>query len=500
MYRLLNASSRHRVTEQQFISQYQAAARTATVESLSVARVGNPNGRAVPVAMVVRTVAFGTIAGDADRDIRRQRRRRRRSASPRSCSSPACGHESCCHGSLARPAGDVAGPRRERAGRGPEPDLADPHRGLWDRRFAGPDPAELVASYAAQGYPPDAKVGLDGLERIFQSQLAGTPGGTLRAGTRVLATNQPGARAMPVRTSIDPSLEQAAVTALGSNYGGIAAMDPRTGQILALAGLAFSAVQPPGSTMKIITSTGALQAGIVKLSDTLPDPSAAVIDGYTLHNASGEACGGTLLNAFAVSCNSVFAPLGVKLGAQRLVATAERFGFNHPVPIPGATESTIPTASQIGGALSVGSSAIGQGQVQASALEMTDVAATIAMRGRRPVPTLATTGPPKFVRVTSAKVAHEVQEMMIAVVQYGTGTCGGDPGRDRGRQDRNRPDQQQQHLDGHQPQQRRRLVRWLRPRGGAPDHRRSVVRQSGLRRPTAAPAIRQVIEAALQGR
>ncbi len=67
---------------------------------------------------------------------------------------------------------------------------------------------------------------------------------------------------------------------------------------------------------------------------------------------------------------------------------AERYGFNQPVPIPGATESTIPSASQIGGALAVGSSAIGQGKVQASALEMTDVAATIAMHGRRPIPTL----------------------------------------------------------------------------------------------------------------
>ncbi len=61
-----------------------------------------------------------------------------------------------------------------------------------------------------------------------------------------------------------------------------------------------------------------------------------------LNNANGEDCGGTLELAFAVSCNSVFAPLGVKLGAQRLVATAERFGFNHQPPITGAAESTLP--------------------------------------------------------------------------------------------------------------------------------------------------------------
>jgi cell division protein FtsI/penicillin-binding protein 2 len=210
---------------------------------------------------------------------------------------------------------------------------------------------------------------------------------------------------------------------MAGRYAGIAAMDPRTGALLALAGVAFSALQPPGSTMKIITVTGALEAGIVKLSDTFPIATSATIEGFTLQNARGEACGGTLLNAFAVSCNSVFAPLGVKLGAQRLVDIAERFGFNQPSSIPGAAESQIPSASTIGDALAVGSSAIGQGMVQSTALEMTDVGATIAMAGRRPIPTLLAHQPPKFVRVTSAHVAHLVQLMMIAVVEFGTGTA-----------------------------------------------------------------------------
>src|SRR6202008_1044551 len=108
---------------------------------------------------------------------------------------------------------------------------------------------------------------------------------------------------------------------------GITVMNPRTGGLLALAGIAFSSVQPPGSTMKIITSTAALPAGIVNLGSTFADAGSATIDGYTLQNAGGEVCGGTLLNAFAVSCNSVFAPLGAKLGGKRLVDTAERFGF-----------------------------------------------------------------------------------------------------------------------------------------------------------------------------
>ena len=173
---------------------------------------------------------------------------------------------------------------------------------------------------------------------------------------------------------------------------------------------------------------GALQAGIVTPGSTFPIQTSTTIDGFTMHNASGEACGGTLVNAFAVSCNSVFAPLGVKLGGARLVATAERFGFNHQPPIPGAAESTIPSARDIGDDLAVGSSAIGQGMVQATPLEMSDVAATIAMGGRRPIPTLLAHQRPHFVRVTPARVAHQVQQMMVAVVQYGTGTSAQIPG------------------------------------------------------------------------
>ena len=124
----------------------------------------------------------------------------------------------------------------------------------------------------------------------------------------------------------------------------------------------------------------------------------------------------------------MFAPLGAKLGGKRLVAMAERFGFNQPPTIPGAAESTIPSASTIGDDLAVGSSAIGQGKVQATALEMTDVAATIAMGGRRPLPTLQAHQPPRFVHVTSRHVAGLVQQMMVAVVQFGTGTSAAIPG------------------------------------------------------------------------
>jgi peptidoglycan glycosyltransferase len=427
MYSMLDRASKERVTQTQFLSDYRAAAQTATVRSLSIGHIGSPSAGVVPVLMRVGTAAFGTLRQtllvpyDAVGPTPRVRfadtllfpglRRGERLSRAVSLGSRGA--------ILARNGVPLAqGPDRT----SPIPGVASGIVGTL-----GPPPAAQAATYAALGYPAGAKVGLDGLERVFQSELAGQPGGTLRAGSRILASTHP-VSGKAVRTTIDPNLEAAAITALGSRYGGIVAMDPRNGQLLAAAGLAYSVLQPPGSTMKIITSTAALQAGLVKLTDTFPVASEADIGGYTLHNAGGEVCGGTLLNAFAVSCNSVFAPLGVRVGGPRLVATAERFGFNQPVGIPGAAESTIPSASRIGGATAVGSSAIGQGQVQASALEMTDAAATIAMGGRRPLPTLATGQSPRFAAVSSARVAALVQRMMIAVIQYGTGTAAQIPG------------------------------------------------------------------------
>ena len=119
-------------------------------------------------------------------------------------------------------------------------------------------------------------------------------------------------------------------------------MKPASGQILAVAGLGLDALQPPGSTFKMITTTGVLAAKIANPHTVFPYATYATLDGVKLSNANGEECGGTLELAFAVSCNSVFTPLGVKLGAARLVATAERFGFNHEPGVPGAAESTLP--------------------------------------------------------------------------------------------------------------------------------------------------------------
>ena len=426
MYSMLDPASRQGMSETRFAAAYRRDEMTATVLKLTAEHVGRRSGEFIPVQMLVFTKLFGELRETLEVPLTGSGS----GATVHYTSSllfPGLqGHERLGRHMSLPPRATLFAADGTPLAEGPDRTSPIPDVALQITGTLGPIPAADAARYMADGYPANTHVGLDGLERVFQTQLAGTPGGVLLAGKRVLARTVP-KRGHDVTTTIEPNLERAAVAALGTSYAGIAAMDPRTGALLALAGIAFSAAQPPGSTMKIITSTAALAAGIVKLSTVFPYSTQAVLDGYTLHNASGEDCGGTLLNSFAVSCNSVFAPLGAKVGGQRLLAMAEKFGFNQAPTIPGATESTIPTKS-LGSDLEVGSSAIGQGEVLATPLEMTDVGATIAMGGRRPLPTLQAHQPPRFVPVTSGHVADEVQQMMVAVVDYGTGTAAAIPG------------------------------------------------------------------------
>jgi cell division protein FtsI/penicillin-binding protein 2 len=292
----------------------------------------------------------------------------------------------------------------------------------------GPLPSAQRQQLEAEGVPTDAIVGVSGVEQALDSRLRGRPGGELLAGQRALASAAPVA-APAVRSTVSPAVQRAAVSALGGQLGGIVAIQPSTGQILAVAGLGLDSLQPPGSTFKMVTLSGVLQAGIASPRSTYPYGTYAILDGVKLSNANGEECGGTLELAFAVSCNSVFAPLGVKLGAARLVAMAEGYGFNHEPGLPGAAKSTLPAASQIQGELDVGSTAIGQGQVLASTLQMVTVASTIADGGRRPHPTFAFGAPSKQgPTATSPAVARTVRKLMIAVVREGTGTSAAIPG------------------------------------------------------------------------
>ena len=408
---------------QAFIDDYRRAAATATATAFVPGKVGELEDGVVSVPMTVSTRVFGPIRA--------------------TLRLPFAGEDDDAHiawaQNLAFP-GVERGQRLERSTQLPAradilfrdgtPLAAGEQRtspvGPVASAIAGQlaeAPAARVDELRARGVPSDATVGTTGLERVFDDDLRGRPGGVLRAGSRVVATST--ARAgKAVRTSIDPAVQRAAVEALGGQFGGVAVLRPKTGEILGLAGVAFSGLQPPGSTFKMVTLSGALEARIAGPNSSYPVQTGATIEGVEIENANGESCGGTLRLSFAHSCNSVFAPLGARLGPERLVATAEKFGFNKDVGIPGAATSTIPAAGEIGDALAVGSSAIGQGRVQASALQMAWVAATIGEDGLRTRLTLRAAQPaPKRTRVLRPGTARIVREYMEAVVNVGTGAA-----------------------------------------------------------------------------
>jgi peptidoglycan glycosyltransferase len=289
-----------------------------------------------------------------------------------------------------------------------------------------PPPAERARLFK-RGYPDDAIVGISGLERVFEGDVAGRPGGTLLAGRRALARARP-KKGKPVKSTIDDRIQDSAVAALGGQLGGVAALDPDTGEILGLAGLAYSTLQPPGSTMKIVTITAALEKKIVNFGSEFPVVTSGVAGGQVIQNAGGEACGGDLREVFAESCNSVFAPLGVKIGGKDFVAASERFGFNEPTGIPGAVENTLPPANEMTGDNEVGSSAIGQGRVQSTPLGMAGVAQAIANDGVRLRPVLVKGQKAKRIRATNRRVAAKVTDLMLGVVNFGTGTAAAIPG------------------------------------------------------------------------
>jgi cell division protein FtsI/penicillin-binding protein 2 len=417
MYALLSDAAKKRTTRQRLERTYRQAAETLTLEKVRAGAMIDDT--TIPITLETRI--FGTLRGNltlplGDRKdagpgidwraelvypgLRRGEKLRRETSLP-----PRAAIEARDGTPLAK------GPDRV-SDLGP---IASELAGT-----IGPAPDTRADDLEARGVPDGAAVGLTGLEREFDERLTGTPGGVLFAGQRVLA-NVKARAGSAVRTTIDPKIQRAAVEALAGRYGGIAVVRPADGEVLALAGIAASAPQPPRTTFKIVTLAGVLEHKVVKRKSSYPVQNAATIEGVEIQNANGESCGGSLEISFAHSCNSVFAPLGAKLGAEKLVATAEKFGFNEEPAIAGAARSTIPAAAEIGDDLAVGSSAIGQGKVLATPLQMAVVGATIGNEGVRARPTLLKGADPELVRATSPAVARTIKRYMRTVVTDGTG-------------------------------------------------------------------------------
>ncbi|SFN19233.1 Cell division protein FtsI/penicillin-binding protein 2 [Actinomadura madurae] len=187
-----------------------------------------------------------------------------------------------------------------------------------------------------------------------------------------------------IRTTLDRSLQAAAEKAVAAAPGqaAIVAVRPSSGEILAVAdelgGLgAFTGLYPPGSTFKVVTA-GALVADGAGAGTGADCPASVVTAQRTIRNDDDHALGRTTLRgAFAASCNTTFARLGVeRLGAAKLAASARRFGFGAPIaPGVGAARGGFPDPRS---GAELAEASIGQGRVQASPLLMATVAAAVA--------------------------------------------------------------------------------------------------------------------------
>jgi penicillin-binding protein A len=441
MYGELNDASRARVSRKEFEAAYREAQQVATARTIEAGSAGDSEetgaGKTVPVEMTISTVAFGTLEAEVELPFAEGAIEWDESLAFPGLSE---GEELAADVELAERAPILArdgstlaeGPAEER-----EHPLGSAAIDVTGE--VGEAPEEELAKLARRGFPPETPVGISGLERAFNARLAGKPGGSLLAvsedgsSVRTLAKSKPRAGAA-VKTTIDPDLQEAAVAALAGRSGGVAVLDTRKGDVRALAGQAFSAPQPPGSTFKVVTTVAALENDAVSMDDEFEISDGINVGGRFIYNANGEFCGGTFREAFAHSCNAVFAPLGPAVGNDALVETAEKFGFNEPPSLYPSQitrevdpeESTIPTA--IGEEIDLGVSAIGQGEVLATPLEMASVSQAVANGGVRLPNAIALNRKlrpeDESVRVMTKQTAKQLNELMVGVITEGTGTAG----------------------------------------------------------------------------
>ena len=277
--------------------------------------------------------------------------------------------------------------------------------------------------------------GSAGLEAAYASELLGTGGDD--PASRALAKFRPrGQRGDDLQTSLSLSLQRLAVQLLGTDRGAVVALDPRTGDVLAMAstptydasGIANPATsraafvaatgnpdEPlldraiqgryvPGSVFKIVTAIAGLSSGAITPATTFPQQPAAestglLVSGYRVRDGHHPFTGSEVLDfarATEVSCNIWYALAGLRTGGAGMDDAARRLGFGAPIPFDLAT-----AASQLtngGGPLPGGfadnvelaNAAYGQGEVLVTPLQMALVAATVANGGVEPRPRLVT--------------------------------------------------------------------------------------------------------------
>ncbi|MFG2750019.1 penicillin-binding transpeptidase domain-containing protein [Streptomyces xanthophaeus] len=338
----------------------------------------------------------------------------------------------------------------------------------YERTYADGPLYAPVTGFSSQTY------GTSFVERAEDAVLSGTdPGLSAFPLWYDLARGRPGGG--NAATTIRAALQRAAYAGLAGKRGAVAAVEPATGKILALvsspsydpsvlsgtgAGVegawtrlnadpakpmlnrALRETYPPGSTFKIVTAAAALDSGVVTDVDApteTPDPYPLPGTSTLLPNAATGCQDASMAEAVQWSCNTVMAKIGVRVGLRGMVEAAERFGFNDEgLRVPSwVSRSNFDTdMSQDQLALS----SIGQFNTKATPLQMAMVAAAVAGGGEVKTPYLVdrTTqddGDPvrradqrSLGRAMNPATAHRLQELMVKVVEDGTGKNAAIPG------------------------------------------------------------------------
>lgn len=316
--------------------------------------------------------------------------------------------------------------------------------------------------------------GATGLEASANDYLSGKNSAQFFEQLNALFSGNPVSGAS-IELTIDPKVQKAAWDALGNRTGAVVALEPTTGNILAMVstpgfnadklavhsgsraqtnynGLLGAVGDPlinkaiggslytPGSVFKLVVAAAALESGQYTVDTELPNPRTYTLPNTStkISNAGGSNCGGTktvtLLYALQFSCNIPFAELGVALGQDKIRAMAKAFGFGKSFRIPTvATASVYPeNMDEAQTALS----AFGQFDVRVTPLQMALVTAAIANGGKQMNPQLienvqssnlallSQSQPSEYGSPISKSTADGLKKMMIAAVKNGVSTNG----------------------------------------------------------------------------
>lgn len=298
-----------------------------------------------------------------------------------------------------------------------------------------------VLEEAGADYAAGDQLGVSGLQRAYQQQLAGKPGLAVEAvtadGTRRDLKRIEPEPGTPIQVTLDTTIQNAADAAVASRSepAHIVVVGPFTGEILAVSSNsaanpanALVGQYPAGSSFKIISGSALLANGIVALDTPVACPGTVNIGGKEFDNEDRFDLGSVpFLTAFAQSCNTTFTTTVQQLPGGALEAAAASFGIGAPWDLPVEVFSgEVPAPAD---AVELSADAIGQGRVLVSPFAMAIAAAT-AGSGSVPVPSLVADAPAagEPPDAPSAEVIAALQQMMREVVVTGTGQALDDRG------------------------------------------------------------------------